>query len=272
MSGAKNTMTRVYILLPFVVLLFATILPMSAAQTQSPTAIVVIDENGVARVYMNTSVVEGVSNIVLPIKPVDVSIEISSDTNIEWLTLNNSLYIVSPKNTTVSISYIANVTIADGIFQLDVLQPVTIRLATAPNILLLSIPNETVFGEVTDSNIVMEFKGPATIMYTIISSSTQTKTSVITPTTIKQTAPVATTQSTVATKTTSTTQLTSATQTSSTTQIIQINTSTTAGTYTATVPTTTKGAPLISTPPAIGIAVAMLIIVIVVVILLIKRK
>ena len=272
-------MAREYALLALVALV-ATVLPMAAAQTPSPTAIVVIDENGVARVYMNVSVVEGVTSVVLPIKPVDVSIEISPDIGVEWLSINNSLYIVSPRNATLSISYIANVTVADGIFQLSVLQPHTIRLLVAPNILLLSIPNETVFGEVTDNRVVMEFKGPATIMYTVMSGATQTKVTTTTPVTTPTTTTTQTTSatpapSTVTTKTTQTTQLISTTPTQSTTQIPQTTTSevtTEATTYMAATPTTTTTPSLFSTPLVIGIAIAVLVVVAVLVLFLIKRR
>ncbi|MEM0026955.1 MAG: hypothetical protein QXT53_03410 [Ignisphaera sp.] len=258
-------MTRGYGLLTLVAL-FVTVLSIVIGQSSNSAVIVEINEDGVAKVYMNISVAEGITNVTLPIKPVDISMEISANTDIEWLLANNSLYIVSPRNATVSINYIANVTITNGVLQLNVSQPVTIKLVIAPNILLLSIPNETTFYSTMDNKTVIEFKGPATIMYTIMIYSTSTKTIATTST---MPAIVSTTTPTTITKSMTTTQTTSPQITLVTTSKIIPSLYTIITSVTTIINTAT---PLFSISLVMGVAIAVLIVVIVLVFLLIKRR
>lgn len=255
--------------------LFTLALPMSIGQTANYDFVIVkIDESGVAKVYMNVSIAEGITSIVLPIKPIDLSMEVLTSTSVEWLLVNSTLYIVSPKNTTVSINYIANVTIANNVFQINVSQPVDVRLVIASNILLLSISNEITFYGGAENETMIGFKGPATISYTIIYPTTKTTTI---STTSATTPAIATTKSLTAVAIIQTsTSLTTTMPIPSYTTITQPTTSKAASiSYTVITTSATTTAGIASAPShllVIGVAIAVLIVVAIIVVLLIKRR
>jgi len=160
----------------FTILILNTI----AGQAENPNITIKINGDGVATVYITTQISIGVTGVDLPVKPIESSIEVTASTATEWVLMGDTLYIASSANTTATISYIANVTIVNGVLQLNITKPVVVRLVISPNIILLSIPNETLFYESTANETVIVFKGPATIQYTIAVPTTQTTTTAIT--------------------------------------------------------------------------------------------
>jgi hypothetical protein len=144
-----------------------------------------IDENGIAMVKIVVEVDEGVSGVVLPIEPIPLTIEITpSVPGVEWLYENNTLYIVSPKKTTFTVTYIANTTIENGVISIKVETNNTVKLVLAPNILLLTLPENIInISTLPGNKLEIIFTGSTTISYTI----TQ-----LTPTATPTTIPIST--------------------------------------------------------------------------------
>jgi len=139
-----------------------------------------IDENGIAIVKIVVDVDEGVSGVVLPIEPIPLTIEITpSVPGVEWLYENNTLYIVSPEKTTLTVTYIANTSIENGVISIKVETNNIVKLVLAPNILLLTLPENIInISTLPGNKLEIIFTGSTTISYTI----TQT-TPIATPTT-----------------------------------------------------------------------------------------
>jgi len=203
-----------------------------------------IDENGIAMVKIVVEVDEGVSGVVLPIEPIPLTIEITpSVPGVEWLYENNTLYIVSPKKTTFTVTYIANTTIENGVISIKVETNNTVKLVLAPNILLLTLPENIInISTLPGNKLEIIFTGPTTISYTITQITTPTTT-----TPPQTTTPITTTTTTLPSPTTI---LTPRTTTTSPTSITSPTiTSRTVTTQTVKIPTTPSTLPITTTSP-----------------------
>jgi hypothetical protein len=171
-----------------------------------------VSEDGVATVTLVASVDAGVTAIELPVDPIAVTIDVNSSVSgVEWMLEDGYLYIASPSQSTVKVTYIANASVENGVITLSVRTNATVRLVLAPTILLLTLP-ENVVSTTTlpGGELEIIFRGPATISYTIAQPITTTTI----PTTITKlsttTSPSLTTASSMlATTTTATSSLTS---------------------------------------------------------------
>jgi hypothetical protein len=256
-----------------------------------------IDENGIAMVKIVVEVDEGVSGVVLPIEPIPLTIEITpSVPGVEWLYENNTLYIVSPKKTTFTVTYIANTTIENGVISIKVETNNTVKLVLAPNILLLTLPENIInISTLPGNKLEIIFTGPTIISYTI-TQITPTATPTTTPISTLITSPTPTPKSTtpiVIISTPSPTQTTSTqtprTPTPATPSIITstppiqslttpvpiattISTLTTPTTPTTTLPQALSTPKVTAIPIDIVVIAIMIIIIIVAIILALRRR
>jgi len=281
-------------LIPIIVLL--ALLPIAVAHyvlAQGPIQSVEIrvGGDGVATVTLIASVDAGVTTIELPVDPIAVTIDVNSSVSgVEWVLEDGYLYIASPSQGTVRVTYIANASIENGSIMLNVKTNSSVRLILAPTIVLLTLPENIVsIKTLPGGELEIVFTGPATISYTI----TQPTTTITTPATT--TSPTPTTASPTSTTTTpppttptstpsptttitsttyaQTTSPTATTPTITTTPSTTMTTSTTTSTPIAQTsspsPTTTQMQPIsLSTI----IAVAVIVIVIAIIIALIIRR
>jgi len=257
-------------LIPIIVLL--ALLPITVvhhvlAQGPIQSVEIRVGGDGVATVTLVASVDAGVTTIELPVDPIAVTIDVNSSvSSVEWMLENGYLYIASPSQDTVRVTYIANASIENGAIMLNVKTNSSVRLILAPTIVLLTLPENVVsVTTLPGGELEIVFTGPATISYTItqpttaITTPATTTTTTTTPTTITSqtiTAPAPTTAITLPTTTTMitpTTPSTTITQTSSSSPS----------------PTTTQTP---SIPLSTIIAVAVIVIVIAIIIALIIRR
>jgi len=135
----------------------------------SPNTIyIAIDEEGVAFVSIEAVASSGLYSIELPVEPVVSSIDIESNTSIEWVYQDNTLYIFSPTTALLNISYIANTSIENSVISFEIKTSNTARISLHPSIILLTLPENITRFEVLENKwILIEFTTPTKIAYTI---------------------------------------------------------------------------------------------------------
>ncbi len=221
---------------------------------------ILIDEDGVVHVTIDGYVSEGVNVIQLPTPPIEVSIECYVDNSlVPIIYINRTLIVPSNTSGKLLIKYIANVTEYDGRFIFTIANNVEVSLRIKPGIALFTIPENISEVKILNGDLVITFKGPAKIEYSVLKYTkvkTETVTTKIT-TTSPQLAKILTTTTPTQplTKTTTPTLYTTPTKTIHTTSII----------------TSPKA------PTKVGISVyyliiPLIIIVVAVVVLIIRRK
>lgn len=167
----KSRFKNCALVLVLVVLLFLT----THAQHVYAQLSIVIDEDGVARVSLAMDVGEGVTNISLPVPPIAPTLEVSSNTSIEWLCENSALHIASLGPAKLNITYIANATLEDGVITLSIATNNTIELLAHPIVVLLTLPQNIINATTLSGNwLLLIFTGPATISYTLATLQTTT--------------------------------------------------------------------------------------------------
>ncbi len=209
---------------------------------------VTIENDGTVIVIIEGTTEAGLNIINLPIEPLEASIEVYlNDTLIPALYVNNSIVIPSNTSSNFKITYIANTSVLpNDRLSFNVLTNDTIELVLKPQVILFTIPENIISTRVSDSNIIIDFRGPTTIIYgivvrttTITTTTTPPLTTTITTTTTTTTPPATTT---VTTTTTTTPPMTTTTLTTSTPQTTT-PTTTTPITTSASVTTTPKTTP-----------------------------
>jgi len=167
----KSRFKNCVLVLVLVALLFLT----THAQHVYAQLSIVIDEDGVARVSLAMDVSEGVTNISLPVPPIAPTIEVSSNTSIEWLCENSILHIVSLGPAKLNITYIANATLEDGVITLSIATNNTIELLAHPMVVLLTLSQNIINATILSGGwLLLIFTGPATISYTLAAPQTTT--------------------------------------------------------------------------------------------------
>ncbi|MCD6421716.1 MAG: hypothetical protein J7L17_04855, partial [Thaumarchaeota archaeon] len=79
--------------------------------------VLTIDSSGVVEVDLRTAVVEGLNEVALPVEPLPETIEVKVDGKaLIPIYENGSLYFLSPSSGEAEITYLANITAADGGF------------------------------------------------------------------------------------------------------------------------------------------------------------
>jgi hypothetical protein len=204
-------------LIPIIVLL--ALLPIAVthyvlARDLSRVVEIRVGGDGVATVTLVASVDAGVTAIELPVDPIAVTIDVnSSASSIEWMLEDGYLYIASPSQGTVRVTYIANASIENGVIMLSVRTNTSVRLVLAPTIVLLTLPeNIASIKTLPGGELEIVFTEPTTISYTIAQPittiTTPTTTTSPSPTYTQTTSPATTTPSTPIAQTTSSSPIT----------------------------------------------------------------
>lgn len=128
-----------------------------------------IDEHGVTEVVISTSLDEGLHEIPLPVPPlVPTIVATSNGLFLPIVYDNGNLYMVLDRAAKVEISYIANVSVTDGVFVLEIVTSDIVELRIPQNIILLSWPHEhVVSARVEQGVLILGLRGPTTIRYTV---------------------------------------------------------------------------------------------------------
>ena len=134
---------------------------------------VTIKNTGVVNVEIVGEVEEGLNEVLLPIQPIPISLEVYvNDTLIPSILVNNSIYIPSPGKGLLTIKYVANTTTVDGKSVLTIIGSQKLALTIEPGIVLLTIPDNVVKTYYENGNLVIVFHGPTMIEYTITTLTT----------------------------------------------------------------------------------------------------
>lgn len=250
---------------------------------------VTIENDGTVVVVIEGTTEAGLNIINLPIEPLEASIEVYlNNTLIPTLYVNNSIVIPSNTSSSFKITYIANTSILpNDRLSFNVLTNDTIELVLKPQVILFTIPEDIISTKVSDSNIIIVFRGPTTIVYGVITRTvtTTTTTPPLTETTVTTTSPVPTTTPQTTTTITTTTSPTTVTTTTAP-QTTPLTTPTTSSPITVstppltTTPVTTSPSPTTKTPTGypvplpllIGVGVAIVVVAVIIGMLKLRRS
>lgn len=163
-------MRRTPLIVMFLSALLLQFLYTSVAQQDYRKEIVIdIDPEGVANVTINLDLDEGLNEIRLPVEPLVITILATSNGKaVPTIYEDNTLHLILDTPSRVKISYIANISITNTVFYLDIKTPdiVQIRIPI-DSIILLSWPEENIVNYSYAQGILTLYViGPITIRYT----------------------------------------------------------------------------------------------------------
>ncbi|MEM0027320.1 MAG: winged helix-turn-helix transcriptional regulator [Ignisphaera sp.] len=162
----------------FVLFIAGTSTSVTGVASLKPLTHIYIDSNGIAHVRIEMSLSIGVNTVVLPVAPVIETITVvlgGQELPFLYDDKSNTLYIVSTVNASCVVDYVANVSIKDNVFSLSLSREYVYRLYLAPNIILLTVPNNiSYYGYVNNSILYIEFSDEPTINY-IVKEPTQSQ-------------------------------------------------------------------------------------------------
>ncbi len=170
-------------------LLLALLTPQVLASTPTPRAIVSVGEDGVAVVRVEVQLSEGLNEVPLPVEPVELTVEVEP-ADVTWVCEGLTLYLLSPRNLTAVVTYVANVTAVGGVLVLHVAEGARVRVELRGGVALLSVPENVLSYERLDGGAVaIELLGPVTLEYTLVQGTATPPTPAVTPTSTPQTTP-----------------------------------------------------------------------------------
>ncbi|MCD6591443.1 MAG: winged helix-turn-helix transcriptional regulator [Thaumarchaeota archaeon] len=176
--------------------------------SQPASIMVSIDSSGVAEARLKVSISEGLNEVKLPAEPIPETIEVTVDNrSLIPLYENGSLYFFSPAPGEAEITYLVNISSRDGVFYFELTGEELIKLLLAPQIILLTIPEEIENLTYLDDSLQIEFYAPEEIEY-VVRRGVETQTQVQATTRPETTIPMI-----VATEETTTTSVEEATRT-----------------------------------------------------------
>lgn len=128
---------------------------------------IIINSDGIANVYANATLTEGLNRVLLPIEPVPETIVVKQNgRDIPPIYYNGTLIIPLETAGPVEIRYMANVSVYGGKILLKI-GHVNVILKAMRGVVLLSVP-ENVFEARTENGVlILRFAGPAELSYTI---------------------------------------------------------------------------------------------------------
>uniref|UniRef100_A0A7C5YWM7 Winged helix-turn-helix transcriptional regulator n=1 Tax=Ignisphaera aggregans TaxID=334771 RepID=A0A7C5YWM7_9CREN len=138
-----------------------------------------IDEYGTALVEIHMHLDNGLQIIELPIEPIpETIIAVANEKPIPIIYENNTLYLIVEESSTIEISYIANISIKDGIFHLIIKRNISAILKIPiASIILLTLPREIISYKEEDNTFILIIKGPQELRYTLRIPTTPIQTS-----------------------------------------------------------------------------------------------
>lgn len=155
-----------------------------ATASSKPLAQIYIDSDGVPHVRVETRLSAGINSVNMPTTPIVETIAvILSGQELPFIydDKSNTLYIVSTADANCSIEYVANASIENNVFSLSLSKLYVYRLLLAPNIILVTVPNNiSGYGYVNNSILYIEFSDEPAISY-IVKAREYTQTQQLTP-------------------------------------------------------------------------------------------
>ncbi len=173
-------------LIAFILYLCIFITPISSFNTNAMNyrynnVFIYIDNYGIAHINMKiVSNTTGIAEVFLPITPVVPSINaLVDDKNTPVVICSDAMDVVcipiEKSSSTIVLSYIANVSLDQGIFWFIIKPPSNVTLTISPNIILLGLPS-TIIGRpiVHGENLTIKFIviEPYTLRYTVRETTT----------------------------------------------------------------------------------------------------
>lgn len=130
--------------------------------------VISIDSGGVVYVETYANLKPGVNAIKLFVNPITETINIRCDDIIlSWSIIDDTLSILSNSECKAFVEYLAKIQINGSILSFDIKDDVTVKLVVEKNIVLLSIPEDISSFSTENDKLVIVFRGPATIAYTL---------------------------------------------------------------------------------------------------------
>ncbi len=168
--------TELKIMLLLICFLFILYTPYIFAQEM---VMVSLDEYGTALVEIRIHLDNGLQTIELPIEPIPETImAVANEKPIPVIYENDTLYLIVEESSTIEISYIANISIKDGIFYLIIKRDISAILKIpVVNIILLTLPREIISYKEEDNTFILMIKGPQELRYTLRIPTTPIQTS-----------------------------------------------------------------------------------------------
>lgn len=145
---------------------------------------IVIDPNGVINVTVTLLLDKGLNKVMLPVDPIPMTIiALRDEEDIPIIYDEGYLYLYLDRVANVSINYIANVTIENNVFILNIKSPDIIELRISKEIVLLSWPDENIIDiGYTQGMLTLWIRGPAKISYVVRAFVTETTSRTTIPT------------------------------------------------------------------------------------------
>jgi hypothetical protein len=148
-------------------ILLLLLAPQVLVAAPTARAVVSIGEDGVAVVRMEVQLVEGLNEVPLPVEPVELTLEVVP-AEVTWVRDGLTLYLLSPRNLTATVTYVANVTPVGGTLVLRVADGARVRLELHSRVVLLSVPESVLsYEKLQGGGVAVELLGPATVEYTV---------------------------------------------------------------------------------------------------------
>jgi len=147
-------------------------------------SIIVINSNGVVNVTITLILSEGLNKVVLPVDPIPMTIiAIRDGEDIPVIYDEGYLYLYLDKLANISISYIANITIENNVFILNIKTPDIVELRISKEVILLSWPDENIvdIGYI-QGMLTLWIRGPVKISYVTRIFATETTSLIPQPT------------------------------------------------------------------------------------------
>ncbi|MEZ0290750.1 MAG: hypothetical protein ABWJ42_06665 [Sulfolobales archaeon] len=153
-----------------IVLLFSLLsLESSLVLGETSSIVATIGSDGVVEVFMNITLPQGIQEIKAPIPPIPASIIARRDSEILPVIYDRgSIILILDRVSLVSISYIANVSIENGVFRLGIdTNDTIILIVPLYSIVILTLPESILNYSIYNNTLYLSIRGPQVIEYTL---------------------------------------------------------------------------------------------------------
>ncbi|MEM4003392.1 MAG: hypothetical protein QW836_07360 [Ignisphaera sp.] len=161
-------MRHISAILISIILSTAVIYAIVCVQAESEVTIYV-DGSGVATVTLFIEATPGMNTINLPIEPLEPTVEVVCNNFEVPLLLTDviQLHLYVGNACSAVVSYVANISIEEGVLTINVANAISTRLVLNSNIVLLTLSQNIADIYKEDGGLIITFAGPAEISYTV---------------------------------------------------------------------------------------------------------
>ncbi|ABM80903.1 helix-turn-helix transcriptional regulator [Hyperthermus butylicus] len=140
-----------------------------------PSIVVTVHSDGTVTVAVRALVEPGLNELPAPVEAIPATIEAMID-NVEVPAIyhNGSIYIASDSSATATVTYIANVTMSDGILEFYINYSGVYELHIEPGIVTLTLPENILGADIVNDTLVLLVSGPAEVRYVIVPAEEST--------------------------------------------------------------------------------------------------